>query len=702
MGYKNSLSDANIQRLGDSQEVIALVNKEISESENRLSDWKNKIVTYYELYQMVQRKKHYVGLATIFVPETLRAVETIVAKLYQMIFSQSDWYEYYGRDNNGDEGPAIALTLLTGYQMEENAFKSKVMDSLRQMVIAGLTVRKIGWDYQETKRKVLAIVDGNPQPQQVVETIRDTWTFEPVDLLTFHISDINIPYNDVQKAAWIGEQYMATKQWVHERCRRGWFSKLQKDKLSDTPEATSSQASQRIDSRLQSSGFLNADKKDRVEIIERWGLVKASWVLTPEQMAEEGYDEDDMVEGVIVIANRVAILKLEVNPFWHGQKPYVVCPYVPKEFELPGIGVAQIGESLQQEINDTRNQTLDNKTLILSGMWLKSRASGIKNTDLIIRQNGVVQTNDMNGLQSLRPPVVAGIGTNMEGVAKDDLRQSVGAASNLQGIAQAGVGTATESTQINRESIGRLLQVAQMYSELVLKPTLVFAEYLNYQYYDHIKVIRIIGPVGAKWKKLAPEELAGGHKDVSIKIALDITENPAVLRQQMMNFQTIVQQLPPELLEFHWKALDKIYGMFFAGHTLDELYPNPHVEPENLLSPDEERDTILAEQGVTAKKGQDHKSYLQYHEREFEQMKWGLSEMQFELYKKLIYSHNTMLQQELMEQEVQFLQQQAMMMGMGEEGGQGGAGNRGQTQNASPFTQTKSPTSSNIRQGIGQ
>ncbi len=698
MPYNSSVSDANISRLKDPEAVLLKVVGEISKSEAALADWKSKVVKYYELYQLVQRKKHYEGLASIFVPETLRAVETIVAKLYQMITGQPDWFEYSGRDNNGDDGPAIALTHLTMYQMDENNFKARLMDCLRQMVIAGLCVRKIGWDYQEVKRKRKSKNDkGEMQDETKYDTVKDVWTFEPVEILCFHISDINIPYNDLQKASWIGEQYLVERNYINERCRRGWFSSSMKHKLDTVNGPSSSQAMNLTADKLRSSGFTNIDTKSKVELIERWGLLPVEWVLDEAQMKEEGYEAGELIEGVVVIANRICILKLEKNPFWHNTKPYVACPYIPKENELPGIGVPQIGESLQEEINDTRNQTMDNKTLILATMWLKTRGSGIKNSDLRIRPNGVITTNDINGLQALRPPVVAGVGTNMESIAKDDLRQSAGASSNLQGIAQSGIGSATEAASISKESIGRIMMTAQMFTELVLKPMLIMAEYNNYQFYDHVKVIKIVGPKGVKFVKVAPEELVG-YKDVSIKIATDAAENPSVMRQQLLNFFTILRDMPPPLIEYHWKILDKVYGMFFNGHDLSELYPNQPIDPKDLLTPEEERDCVLAEQAVTAVKGQDHQSYIMYHENEFQSMQMALNDIQFELYKKLIQSHYELLIQEQAELQQQMMVQQAMA------GGAGNSGNmidKGQTKGTTPHNQPQAPSTSSMAKEVG-
>lgn len=707
MKNRPCLSDENIARLSasDHDNIISDVLNDFAKSDQVLRAWKGKIITYYELYQMVQRKKHYEGLANIFVPETLRAVETIVGKIYGMIFSQDGWMEYAGRDNNGDEGPAIALTQLNRFQMEENGFKARVMDSLRQMVIAGLTVRKVLWDFEEVKRTKISYNEkGERNPIEDLDTVKDTWTFEAVDLLTFAISDISVPYNDVQKAEWMGEQYLVDKNWVDKKVKKGWFSAQDEEALDDTTEGRSSNASSDVDSRLSSSGFSNVSKKGKVEILERWGLFPCKYVYSPEEMASEGFDEDDLCEAVVVIGNGVSILKLERNPFWHNQKPYVVCPYVPKEFELPGMGAAQIGQSMQEEINDTRNQTMDNKTLILATMWLKGRASGIKNSELTIRPNGVIQTNDMNGLVPLRPPVVYGHGMNIEGMAKNDLREAVGASSNLQGIAQSGVDTATESQQINREAMGRLILTAQLYAELVLKPTFTMAEYLNYQFYDHIKVIRIVGPTGVKFRKLKPEEIEGGHKDVIIKIALDATENPAIQRQQLMAFFTGIQQLPPEILKFHFKLLDKIYGMFFNGHTLDELYPGMIPEnPEDMATPQDERDLVLAEQAVVAKPGMAHQEYLAYLEPEFDQMKYALTPLQFELFTKLIQSHYMLMQQELEEQHMAMLMQDQIMREEGPGAGGGGKGgvNKGTTKNSTSHNQTSAPSTGSLGRELG-
>lgn len=692
-------SEENIKRLGETDELVNRLGAEISKSESELSDWKSRLVTYYELYNLVQRKGNYNGIAKIFVPETLRAVETVVGKMMEILFGAGDWFEYAGRDEY-DSGSALAMTQLVRYQTDENDFEARVADSIRQMAITGLTVRKVGWEFDEKQRTKTAVDQDALKEKSTVDIIKDTWQLEPVDLFGFHISDIRTAYNDPQKARWMAEQRIVDKQWFRERKKRGWLTDVQAKKWEEE-KAPSSEATSYRERLDASKGFTVERKPGEMEVIERWGLLEAKYVYTAEELKAKDLEADDMVETVAVIINRKGIAKLEANPFWHQMKPYVCCPYIPKENELGGMGIVQIGEKLQIELNDTRNQTMDNKTLVLMTMWLKSRTSGIKNSDLRIRANGVIQTNDMAGLQPLRPPVLTGVGVNIEGVVKEDLRQATGASSNLQGLVQSGVDTATESAFINKETLSRIMLVANTYGKLVLKRVLIMVEFLNYQFFDHVSCIRLIGAQGVKYRKMEPKDIAGGHKDVIIRVASDFSDNPAVKKQQSMAFFSIVQGMPPEQIEFHWKFLDKLYRQHFGGRSLSECYPAP-VDQRDLLTPEDEVDLILAEQPVVAQEGADHQAALQFHIQEYGQMKYALTPVQNANYQRLIMSHQAALEAELQAQTAQFMMSQAAMAG---EAAGPGSVNKGQMPNMGANTLTaapNAPSTGNMRQGVGR
>lgn len=710
----NEISKENISRLKDPQGFIGhIVSEEIGKSEKILSQWKRKLVKYNELYKMVQNQRHYEGLARLFVPEILRAVETVVGNLEKIIFGNNPWFEYEATSSQ-DDSAARAQSELTRAQMENNQFRLRTLDSLRQMAIAGLTVRKILWDFNQVnqKKKIAKFtkstdpitkkekVEKTIETVTSLETVQDNWCTEPVDLLGFHISDITTPYHNLQKAKWIAEQSIVDKQWVREKIKKGWFTEVDLKELDETTAYNSSEAERYKASRRQAAGYTTVEHKKGIEIIERWGLIEAKYIYKASDLKELGLDEDEQVESVVVIANRKVILKLEANPFWHNQKPYVWCPYVAQESEFSGLGVAAIGESLQEELNDTRNQTMDNKSLILMCMWLKGRSSGIKNQDLRVRPMGVISTNDMEGLMPLRPPVLTGVGVNIEGIIKEDLRQSVGASSNLQGIASAGVNTATEASAINQSSYGRLALTAQQYAEMILRPTLVFAESLNYQFFDTDRVIKVIGESGIKFKPISPDDIVG-QKSVVVRLSTDLDDTPGIKRQQLLQFLSIVQQMPPELIAQHWKLLDKIYKSFFPNaNSLEDIYPAPQGE-EDLLQPDEEFELMRQEVPVSVKQGDDDKSHLAEHEKDLEMTQHALTSTSLKLNQNHILQHyDQMIKKEQAKQQAQAA---AAMQGPPQGGGgsKKGVANPGQMPGATPFTNANATRPSDLMRNMG-
>lgn len=710
----NDISKENISRLKDPQGFIGhIVSEEIGKSEKILSQWKRKLVKFNELYKMVQNQRHYEGLARLFVPEILRAVETVVGNLEKIIFGNNPWFEYEATVSHEDQA-AQAQSELTRAQMEENQFKLRTLDSLRQLAISGLTVRKILWDFNQVnqKKKIARYaksIDPITKKEKVtktietvtsLETIQDNWCTEPVDLLGFHISDITTPYHNIQKAKWIAEQFIVEKQYIRERIKKGWFAETDLKEIEETTSYNSSEAERYKASRRQAAGYTTVEHKKGIEIIERWGLIEAKYIYNGSDLKELGLDEDELVESVIVIANRKVLLKLEANPFWHNQKPYVWCPYVAQESEFSGLGVAAIAESLQEELNDTRNQTMDNKSLILMCMWLKSRSSGIKNQDLRIRPMGVIQTNDMEGLMPLRPPVLTGVGVNIEGVIKEDLRQSVGAASNLQGIASSGVNTATEASAINQSSYGRLALTAQQYAEMILRPTLTMAESLNYQFFDTDRTIKIIGELGIKFRNISPDDIVG-QKSVVIRLSTDLDDSPGIRRQQLLQFLTIVQQMPPQIIAQHWKLLDKIYKSFFPNaNSLEDLYPAP-PEQEELLQPDEEFELMRQEVPVNVKQGDNDQEHLQTHEQDLQMTQHALSNTALRLNQKHILDHyNQMIGKEQAQQQAQLEQQMALSQPPGGPSKKGAA-NPGQMPGATPFTNPSATKGSDLRRNMG-
>src|SRR6185436_13274941 len=103
---------------------------------------------------------------------------------------------------------------------------------------------------------------------------------------------------------------------------------------------------------------------------------------------------------------------------------------------------------------------------------------------------------------------------------------------------------------------------------------------------------------------------------IVIHLATDSSDNPAVARQQLIQFWTTISQLPPEAIAYHWNMLNQLYKQFFPSGSLEDLYEAPEGK-EVLLTPEEENDLTLNGTMVNVKKGDNDDEHLQSHEKDF-------------------------------------------------------------------------------------
>jgi hypothetical protein len=78
---------------------------------------------------------------------------------------------------------------------------------------------------------------------------------------------------------------------------------------------------------------------------------------------------------IITVANREVIVRDDEHPFLNLDTMYVRGVFWPFLNEFYGIGVCELSQSLQEELNDKRNQRIDNVNQILQGIFMYERGS---------------------------------------------------------------------------------------------------------------------------------------------------------------------------------------------------------------------------------------------------------------------------------------------------------------------------------------
>ena len=82
-------------------------------------------------------------------------------------------------------------------------------------------------------------------------------------------------------------------------------------------------------------------------------------------------------------------------------KPYDKCCYVNLLDDFYGMGIPEALAGLQDELNTARNQRVDYNSMALRRMWKLRRGCGLTARDLVWRQNGVLQVDNMDDIMEI-------------------------------------------------------------------------------------------------------------------------------------------------------------------------------------------------------------------------------------------------------------------------------------------------------------
>ena len=278
------------------------------------------------------------------------------------------------------------------------------------------------------------------------------------------------------------------------------------------------------------------------------------------------YWEDDRV---VTVANREFIVRDEPNPYNHQMKPFikVVDQSVPKEFL--GIGELEPIETLQYELNDRRNQRMDNVTLALNRMWKVKNGANVDENELVSDAGGVVHTDDMNGIEVLQMPDVTGSSYQEETLIKGDIQQTTGVSDFTRGVGSDALAndTATGISLIQeagnarfRQKIRNLENALEVLGQMMVD--------LNAQFIDEEKTLRLMGDNGLQWLEVRPEDLRSDF-DVMVQSGSTLPSNEAVEKKQVMELYQIFagdpevnqSELKRRVMEaFGVKNIDKLLG----------------------------------------------------------------------------------------------------------------------------------------------
>ncbi len=451
--------------------------------------------------------------SNIFVPHTFMQCEVIKARLRETVFAQRPYIAALPVEG-GDTAHAANMQALLDWQMNERMDFSRLMgeEVATALIVYGTAVVYSGWQVKtrrvvrgvpaetaltDEKNRPLLDDDGLPltmeviRPEERTEVVYDDPAVVNIPLADFFVDPEAVSIED---ARFCGHREYQTREELQELMDAGKYC-IDWDGLADTDRPGTDDT------------FDRDQPKARFEVHHYW---------------EDGRHA--------VILERQQLICDEENPFWHGMKPYDKGCYVSLPDEFFGAGVPEILAGLQDELNTARNQRIDYNSMALRRMWKLRRGSGLTANDLVWRQNGVLQVENMDDVMEINVQDIPAAAFANENAIKQDMQDATGCHDILMGTSYVNETATTTLTRDNNASL-RFKAIISAFIRELLVPVARKCAAMDQQFLSELRVLRILGAEAAAEESLyqvGPYDLTGDF-DV---IFCGSTAEPAASRQQ--------------------------------------------------------------------------------------------------------------------------------------------------------------------------
>ena len=481
--------------------LVDMVSVRRQNSQNYLINYWDKWRDYYQLYRSIPNNAYqsYVGRANLFVPYVYSTIETIIPRL-----TANQPKAQVAPRRPTDLRGAKLNQILFDYYWQRQRMKAKFKLWVKEGLLYGTGVVKTVWNSVKDEPETF-----------VVDLAGGSIFFDPTN------TNLNDP------SMW----------WIHE-----YEESI--DDILENPNYEIPGFLKRDDELIVEGGKDDAvgnyykdfreyvqgktpgkDSEARVgKIWEFWGLVdNKPWLIS-------------VLDGKYLIRN-------EANPYEHGRPPFVVWVDIPVAHEPLGIGEVEPIERLQYELNDVRNQRMDNVTQNLHQMWKIHKGADIDESELVWRPNGVLHTDLMEGIEPIQVPDMTRSAYNEESLIKQDIEVASGVNDFNRGVQGDGASDTARGLMLQQEVANARFQAKldNIEDGLIILGEMQLANIQ--QFMPESKVIRITDNKQVKWREFSKKEIQGQF-DLVIEMGATQPMNKEVRRA---NARELIATVAPYL-----------------------------------------------------------------------------------------------------------------------------------------------------------
>ena len=552
----------------DRHEIIGKIKAFQTDHAEQLSDF-NK---FYKSYRVKPTKNRKENQSNTVLPELFVEIEALATAAHEMIFSDNSealFFDVVAQDEDMEQRVEAHLSKsVLAKQIELTETSKKMLPFLRMLCLQGTYPVSTPW--------VLSYKSYWDDTFRVRRPAFDCWDFQPFSILNFSFDDT---VEELERAEWAAETMHVKRKAAMGMVKKGLWNE------SAVRKALDSGIKRNIYDREQRqiAGYLDtADSTAGFTAHEYYGTLESR--------------DDDEIYRAVVTDDGEFLMEPEINPYAHGEKPWLVGQWFSLPGEPYGMGTGHINYRTQSEINDRRNFINDLLYSSLYSMWLKRVDSGINLPGGKMRwsPHQIIEGDQIGEefLRALRPDVSPlGPAINLESNDIEKMRRNSGATSTLQAVA-TGI-TATESQQIQSEATRRIKAMIRSNLASLLRKFLYRAHSLNLQFLDRPFTTSVKDAAGLQLFGQVTRQDLIIEPDIRMKLTTDLDFRP-FKRREMIELLDVFSRLeaggqlgnrrivPDPIIE----TLADTYGMdprkFFAKEGLMEMETQRMTQDPNL------------------------------------------------------------------------------------------------------------------------
>jgi hypothetical protein len=604
-----------------------------------------KWLEFDQVYRLIDKNKPSDGCQVVD-PEPQVEVDTLKANVVEGFFAQDPPFKYTGQEESDDEQAEI-MTAYRADHLRRIQLREKFERTIHQCLINGTALIKTPYK-REIEKKRVKVMDpliGIPVEKEISIPKMDDTDWEYVSIFDF------IPVGS-------GSSIQDLEGCIHLTSNS--FDDLKKNERK-TESIDGMEITKGIYYNLESIHTPST----KFKTVEYWGRIPKfittgiegdryltfEGVITcvmefddqekqsmkrqhSEKTGESSYKKEDY-------GKAESCIRLQENPFWDMERPFLSSPWTPIDDEFYGIGMIEPIVDKWHELNTTIRQLVDCKTIQLNMPMIEDTNANVQR-DIRLVKNPRIKSDDINGIRPLPLTDFSANGWNIIAAIKDDMRRASGALDALQGTAMSKDTSATEFQGVFQQAGIRLKDRIKIIDEKLFKPFLNRCYKYDQQFAEFERIVRVVGKKGAAFKRVSPEQIWGNF-DIVSKGPGQI-ENNVIMTNKLVNFLSIVSRLPnianlPELIKKIW-----VY-MGFPESEADTIVLAP--EMDSLEKIKEENMAMAMGQPVSAKPGDNHLLHLQLHAQAYQILKQvgKISVQSEQAFQQNLAEHQTYLSQ---------------------------------------------------------